>query len=328
MCELEADLGTRSFFVMDENFLLQRPRALDLLARMKAGNKAWALYVFSSANALAKYQMRELVELGISWVWMGLESPRAGYAKLRGHDTLALTRELRYHGIKVLGSTIIGLEHHTPDNLGAEIAHAVTHATDFHQFMLYTPVPGTPLYREMEEAGRLLAGDLADIHGQYQFNFRHASISPEQSRRFLDAAFQLDFERNGPSLYRLCRTALAGWRRYRSDPDARVRARFAWEVRNLRHAGGALLWAMERELRQGNPRISRRIRALRREWSREFGWGAQLSTPLLGAVLAWTSRREQRRLVAGKTYEPRTFVERHNWMPEKNGPPRPVATQA
>ena len=50
-------------------------------------------------------QHEELVELGVSWIWMGLESPRAGYAKLQGHDTLALTRELRQHGIKLLGST-------------------------------------------------------------------------------------------------------------------------------------------------------------------------------------------------------------------------------
>ena len=32
-----------------------------------------------------------------------------------------LTRALREHGIRVQGSTIIGLEHHTPDNMVGEI---------------------------------------------------------------------------------------------------------------------------------------------------------------------------------------------------------------
>jgi len=114
MCEMESSMKVRSFFIMDENFLLYRRRAMELLDRMKAKGKAWALYVFSSANAINKYTMRELVELGISWIWMGLESKRSGYAKLQGHDTMALTKELRQHGIKLLGSTIIGLEHHTP----------------------------------------------------------------------------------------------------------------------------------------------------------------------------------------------------------------------
>ena len=50
--------------------------------------------------------------------------------------------------------------------------------------------------------------DLADIHGQHQFNFRHAAISREDSKKFLDGAFRRDFERNGPSIYRICRTTL------------------------------------------------------------------------------------------------------------------------
>jgi len=78
--------------------------------------------------------MRELVELGVSWVWMGLESPHSQYTKLQGADTRKLAAQLRQHGIKLLGSTIVGLEHHTPQNIEAELEHAVAHNTDFHQF--------------------------------------------------------------------------------------------------------------------------------------------------------------------------------------------------
>jgi len=34
----------------------------------------------------------------------------------------------------------------------------------------------------------------------------------------------------------------------------------------------------------------------------------------LGPVLLWSVRREERRLAAGHTYEPRTIVERRNWI--------------
>src|SRR6266853_553797 len=201
MCRIESELQVQSFFVMDENFLLHRTRAMRLLELMKQEGKSWELSVFASANAIRKYTMLELVELGVSWVWMGLESPRAGYNKLQGHDLTQLTRELREHGILVQGSTIIGLEHHTPDNMAAEIEFAVGYQTDFHQFMLYTPVPGTPLYKEMADQGRLLDDvDFADVHGQFKFNFRHGAISREDSKRFLDWAFWRDFEMNGPSL--------------------------------------------------------------------------------------------------------------------------------
>src|SRR5579859_7439337 len=112
MCRIESELKVNSFFVMDENFLLHRTRAMRLLERMKQAGKSWEFSVFASANAIRKYTMLELVELGISWVWMGLESPHSGYSKLKDADIGQLTRELREHGIRVQGSTIIGLEHH------------------------------------------------------------------------------------------------------------------------------------------------------------------------------------------------------------------------
>jgi len=324
MSEMERKLGAQSFFVMDENFLLHKRRALQLLDCMKAANKPWSLYVFSSANAISQYTMRELVELGISWIWMGLESPRSAYTKLEGADTLSLTAELRKHGIKLLGSTIVGLEHHTPENIHDEIEHAVAHDTDFHQFMLYTPVPGTPLYFEMKDQGRLLPDtELADIHGQHQFNFRHAAISREDSKRFLDGAFRRDFERNGPSIYRICRTTLAGWQRYGKDSDPRVRARFAREARSLRDGYSAALWAMEKHLRVTNPEVSKKIRDVRREIGREFGLLTRVIASVLGPVMLWTSKREARRLAAGQTYEPETIIERRNWTGDIAAPVTP-----
>jgi len=315
MCDMEAKLGTQSFFVMDENFLLNRPRAMQLLARMKEGQKSWALYVFSSANALRKYTPRELVELGVSWVWMGLESPHSTYSKLDGADTLALVNELRQHGIKMLGSTIVGLEHHTPENIDQEIDFACAHRTDFHQFMLYTPVPGTPLFYQIQNEGRLLDNvDLADIHGQFKFNFKHAAISQEQSKRFLDKAFERDFQLNGPSIYRICETMLHGWKRYKKDADARVRARFEWEVEHLKTGYNAALWAMERRYREANSALSQQIRALRKQVEGEFGIISRVTRTVLGPILLWSSRREDRRLSAGQTYEPPTFIERRNWV--------------
>ncbi len=315
MCGIEKELKVNSFFVMDENFLLHRTRAMQLLERMKQAGKSWELSVFASANAIRKYTMLELVELGVSWVWMGLESPRSNYGKLQGHDVTQLTKEMRQHGIRVQGSTIIGLEHHTPDNIVNEIESAIEYQTDFHQFMLYTPVPGTPLYQEMAEQGRLLTEvEYADIHGQYKFNFQHGAISRDDSKRFLDWAFWRDFERNGPSLYRLCQTMLQGWQRYKNHPDARVRERFTREVKKLSSAYNAALWVMEREFKKVNQDVSEKIRSLRREVEKEFPIMARLTAASLGPILLWSTRREQKRLLAGCTYEPPTFLERRNWV--------------
>jgi hypothetical protein len=46
---------------------------------------------------------------------------------------------------------------------------------------------------------------------------------------------------------------------------------------------------------------------------KEFGVSALFSSHMLGPFMLWMARREERRLAAGKTYEPPTFVERTNW---------------
>jgi hypothetical protein len=262
--------------------------------------------------------MDELVELGVSWVWMGLESPQSTYSKLDGIDTLELTRELRANGIRVLGSTIVGMEHHTPENITQEIDYACSHETDFHQFMLYTPVPGTPLHAQLEQEGRLLDVDLADIHGQYKFNWRHPFIQRDDSKKFLDFAFLRDFELNGPSLYRICRTTLEGWKKYKFHPDLRVRERFEREAKALQTQYSALLWAMERHLKETNDTAVEKVKALRADISRECGaMKSRAAGWLMGPMMLWSARREEKRLAEGITYEPDTFIERRNWdLPE------------
>jgi radical SAM superfamily enzyme YgiQ (UPF0313 family) len=314
MCDTERTLRVKTFFIMDENFLLYKKRALELLELMKQHDKTWSMFVFSSANAIRKYEMRQLVELGVSWVWMGFESAGAGYSKLAGADTITLTRELQSHGIRVQGSSIIGMEHHTPANMRQEIAHAVAHDADCHQFMLYTPLPGTPLHADMAAQGRMLEGvDLADIHGQYKFNFRHEHIARDDSKSWLDWAFQHDFEVNGPSLYRMMRTTFEGWKRYGSDGDARVRARFASEAAKLKQGYGAALWAMEQYLKTSNAGASERIGALRRQIERELGGLSRIIDRVVGPVLLWSARREAAAYPAGRPLEPKTFVDRRNW---------------
>jgi radical SAM superfamily enzyme YgiQ (UPF0313 family) len=312
MCGIERGMGVRSFFVMDENFLLHRKRALRLLELIEEHGKAWSLYVFSSARVVQSYRIEQLVRLGISWVWMGLEGQNSRYAKLSGVDTRALVRTLQSHGIRVLGSSIIGLEEHTPENLTEAIEYAVSHGTDFHQFMLYTPIPGTALYAE-HLASRTLKdpGEYAesDVHGQFIFRHRHPHIPPGQEAELILNAFRRDFEVNGPSVLRIARTVLAGWRRYRHHADRCIRDRFAWEARDLAVTFPATLWAARRWFQERNPQLQRKLSGLLEEITREVGLKAKLVAPLAGRLVWSKLRQEAARLRAGWTYEPPTFYE-------------------
>jgi radical SAM superfamily enzyme YgiQ (UPF0313 family) len=313
MTKLEESMNLQSFFVMDENFLLDRKLALRLLSLMRENDKAWTLYVFSSAKVLASYRMEELLGLGVSWVWMGLEGKDSRYRKLEGVDTFDLTRRLRENGIKVLGSTIVGLEDHTPENIDAAIEHGVRHGTDFHQFMLYMPMPGTPLHEEMAAEGRVLAPDefpYEDTHGQLRFNYRHPEIPAGEEEALLERAFERDFEVNGPSIARIVRTMLRGWRRYRRSPDARIRRRIERESEKLGTMYAAVIGACVRHYRR-DPVMHASMREIRDDLVREFGWRARILAAVGGRFLSFTMKREAKRLARGLAYEPPTFYERN-----------------
>ena len=311
MCDLERDLHVKSFFVMDENFLMHRKRALRLLELMSANDKSWALYVFSSANVLRSYKLEQLVGLGIFWIWMGIEGKDSQYAKLNNVDTRELVGTLQSHGIRVLGSSIIGLEEHTPENIDAAIDYAVSHDTDFHQFALYTAIPGTPLHAERLASGTLVDEDecpLADTHGEYRFNHKHAHIPAGDETEYLLRAFRRDFEVNGPSLVRLTRTMLRGWQRYKNHPERRIRQRYAWDIRGLAtHYAGAL-WATRHWYRD-DAALSAKISQVLKDLCREFGLKSRIAAPLIGRFLRFTMAREDRRLRKGWSYEPQTFCD-------------------
>ncbi len=313
MEQLEQRMGIRSFFMMDENFLLHRRRALRLLELMQQHDKAWALYVFSSANVLRSYTTEQLVGLGISWVWMGIEGEASQYNKLDGADTFELIRHLQSHGIRVLGSTIIGLENHTPENIDEAIEYAARHNTDFHQFMLYTPIPGTPLHAQLTAEGRMKDEseyEQCDIHGQEYFNYRHPHIPAGEEADYMLRAFDRDFERNGPSTVRIIRTTLAGWKRYKNHPDARIRRRYAFEVKSLPTSWAAAVKACQLYYRD-NPAMRRQMADLLAEIYAECGWKARLAGELGGRWLLRQVRKEEKRLAEGWSYEPPTFYDRN-----------------
>jgi hypothetical protein len=71
---------------------------------------------------------------------------------------------------------------------------------------------------------------------------------------------------------------------------------------------------MERHLDDANSEVAGRIETLRKDIRRECGsLSAWWTANILGPLMLWTTRREQRRLDRGVTYEPETFVERANW---------------
>ena len=98
------------FLIMDEDFLLNRKRAMAYRECVMQGGKTLSTFVFASIKALSMYTVEEILEMGIDGVWIGYEGTRSGYAKQQGRPVEEIVPELRAHGIRVLTSMILGFE--------------------------------------------------------------------------------------------------------------------------------------------------------------------------------------------------------------------------
>ncbi len=207
-----ADRGRPEMFVMSENFSLDTNRALKLLELMEKHKRPHKFCVFSSANGLMKLGVENIVKLGYSFIWIGLEeSSGQTYNKMHGIDLKKLISELQAYGVEVLGSTILGFEHQDWPDLDREIDHALTYCCVYNQFMLYMAGPGTALWEEMKAKKKLKRIDWPDFHGQALQSWHHPRLDPERLEKKLDEAFVRDFETLGPSLFRMMKVHYDGY---------------------------------------------------------------------------------------------------------------------
>lgn len=156
----------------------------------------------------------------------------------------------------------------------------------------------------------MIIGPVHPLGTRARVLFRHPHICRGEETEFLLQAFCRDFEANGPSIVRISRTTLAGWKRYRTHPDGRIRERFAREAADLPTAYAGIVWAARRRLR-ANTRVAEMLTSHLRELKETFGWKTRIAAPLLGRIIQAFLAREEKRLSRGWTYEPATWYEKN-----------------
>jgi len=236
-----------SIHIMDEDFLLNRRRALEFREAVQRGGKPLSVFAFASVRALTKYTIEEVLEMGIDGLWIGYEGTRSGYAKQAGRPIEELIPELRRHGVTVLTSMIVGFPYQTPAIIEEELAGLLALRPTFTQFMIYGPTPGTPFWENVMREG-LLHEDLAAdpvAYARKASGFRAMVLHPHMSAEEIEAAqdrcFKEEFARLGPSIYRSIEVWLDGYQTLRHSPNPYLRAKAERFARDLRKAYPAFL---------------------------------------------------------------------------------------
>ena len=310
-CRVADERGTDHFFVMDENFLKDRQRAIELLEAMERNQRFFRFHIFSSAEAITAFGIDNMVRLGVDLVWIGFESQsrQSLFAKNTGIDPRILVRSLRDRGIAVLASGILCMEHHTPENMQSDIDFLVELESDLVQFMLLTPMPVTTLYQDHQKRG-LLRTDLPlqECHGQTKLAYHHPAFTGDEPEAWMKRAFRQDYEINSSSMLRMVDTAIRGYEHLSSlaNRDACLEARrrqFEKQARIWR----LILPAVKHHA--VNARERRRVQELTERAERLFGlsaWERLAGFGTLGLSMLWKLRLD----LFGDGIQPKTIVSR------------------
>ncbi|MBI1952665.1 MAG: hypothetical protein HYS41_00885 [Candidatus Omnitrophica bacterium] len=262
------------FTVLDEDFLLNKRRSTEFLDCVRQAKADYPMFVFSSVKALSQYSLTELLEMGISGVWMGYEGRRSNFAKQQGRPIDELIADLRAHGIIVLASMIVGFDYQTPQIIQEELDQLLALEPTLAQFLIYGPVPGTPFYERITAQGRLRKKFVKDRDAFFRrctgfYNVvDHPTMTAPQVQAIQRDCFRQDFHRLGPSIVRAIETWRLGYHRLKDSSNARLREvaeRYRRDILESFPALGPAVW-------MGPTRVARqRARELLSAIRREFG---------------------------------------------------------
>jgi hypothetical protein len=235
------------FTIIDEDFLLDKKRAMQFRDCVLAGGRSVSTFVFSSVRAISQYTVREILEMGIDGIWIGYEGTRSGYSKQTGKPVNEIIPELRENGILVLTSMIVGFDYQTPEVIAQELAGLMDLRPELAQFLIYSPPPGTPFYDRVMAQGLMRRKYVQDEDKRWHDGcgfksvVKHPTMSSSKIESMQRWCFAEDFQRLGPSIYRVIETRYMGYKKWNTSSSDFLRMKATSMAKDLRKSYLAFL---------------------------------------------------------------------------------------
>jgi hypothetical protein len=289
-----------SFILIDEDFFLYKKRALEFLQCVREGGKPLSLMGFGSVRGLSQFNADEIAEMGFDTIWTAFEGAEAGYGKLQGEPLEKLYAALRSRGVSLLSSMIIGFPYQDSQRVRQEFDRLMDLRPSLTQILIYFAFPGTPFHQQVLSEERYLPQyrrnpDLRRWDG-FSMHFAHPKFSAPELEALQRELYRQDFERLGPSIVRILRVWLEGYRNLRGSEKPLLKARAQAKLATIRSAlpaiVPAILFGPNRKTRAEAGRLLREIR-------NEIGgltmveWFLCLTSPILAV---WTGLANRLRL--------------------------------
>ena len=194
-------LGTNKFVFRDPVFSIDRKHTIHFCKEVIKQKLNITFMVETHLNNLDDEMINLLATAGLELVYVGIES--ANHVVLKDMKRFTIEHDKQYKiikkceeiGIKVKTMFIIGNPEDTEDTIMQTIKYSKYLPSLYAQFSVFTPYPGTPIYKDYED---LIYEKKLENFDQYRLTFRHNHLSENKIEELKSKAyfkFYFDFSK-------------------------------------------------------------------------------------------------------------------------------------
>jgi anaerobic magnesium-protoporphyrin IX monomethyl ester cyclase len=141
---------------MDDTFMLNKRRANDIADEIKARDLDLSFVASSRVDSVDQNLLQNLKNSGLKTIYYGVESGsqrildlmKKGITLKQAEDAV---KSAKNADLEVLTSFILGYPGETEEDMNKTIDFSTKLDSDYSQYSILTPFPGTPIYNELKE---------------------------------------------------------------------------------------------------------------------------------------------------------------------------------
>ena len=186
------------FIFRDPVFSINRKHTIEFCNELYARKLNIKFVIETHLKILDSELIVLLKKSGLKAVKVGVESANTNVMKKESRYTitqdkqLLKIRELEKNKIQISSMYIIAFPSDDKKTIKDTINYAISLNTTYAQFSIWTPYPGTPVFKEYEE--KIISNNY-ETFDQYSLVYKHNKFDPNQVRTFLDKAYSKYYTR-------------------------------------------------------------------------------------------------------------------------------------
>ena len=185
-------LNVKMFVFRDPVFSINKKHTIEFCEELIKRNLKIRYVIETHLKILDSELIKILKQSGLKAVKVGVESGDEEVMKdanrftIKKDEQLTKIRELEKNNILVSSMFIIGFPTDDEDSIMKTINYAKKLNTTFSQFSVWTPYPGTPVFKEYEDQ---ITANRFEEFDQYNLVFKHKNLNKEIIRKYLSKAY-------------------------------------------------------------------------------------------------------------------------------------------